>query len=335
MSKLPVTIISPVMNCVRDMPAHTEHLRLLSGMVRETIIVDSRSGDGTMEYLQKALGDLDIRYLDHPPGLYQCWNHAISKATQPYLIMATVGDILPPESLVRLHETIRKFDADAVVSAPTLVNSDGRPSNRKWAVHQFLGRLRRDSPIEMDASSWITMNYGVYSAALIASSASNIYRTSFLRGNPFPTDFGHWGDNALAMTTGHCAKWVIDPGVKSRFLLHPPSKDRINTHSDAFERKRAALASGYLERHGQMLVDSGVPPHVMEALGQAVVQIQKKNEIRSSYNRRPVRSLPWFLNPHAIKLRRERRRVEAQMMKRRELVLEFVANRLNATPPAA
>lgn len=331
MTKLPVTIVSPVMNCISGMLAHAEHLRLLSGMVSEVIVVDSQSSDGTIEYLRDALADLEIRFLDHPPGLYQSWNFGISMATQPFLTMATVGDILPPESLARLYVTLHRFSADVVVSAPAFVNMDGTPSKKRWPIHQLLDRVRFDNPFEMDSVSWITTNYGFYSASLIASSASNLYRTSLLQEHPFPTDLRHWGDIAWALTTGHLAKWVIDPGVKSTFLLHPRPSKRLKSPSDDFDQKRASLAGSYFESHRQMLVEAGVPADVMKAIGHAVGEIQTKHRIRTLYKSLPTRWQPWFMSPRAIRLRRERARVEVLMRKRRDLVLEYIAGRLNET----
>ena len=211
MTKLPISIVSPVMNCIGEMPAHAEHLRVLAEVAAEIIVVDSHSSDGTKDFLQKALHDTDIRFLDHPPGLYESWNQAITTASQPFVTMGTVGDILLPESLERLYETANRFSADVVISAPTFVPIDGPRSHKRWPIHQLIERLGQTKPFALDGPSWIAANFAFYSSSLISSSASNLYRTSVLKANPFPTNLRHWGDIAWALMMGDRVKWVIDP----------------------------------------------------------------------------------------------------------------------------
>jgi glycosyltransferase involved in cell wall biosynthesis len=328
-----VTIISPVLNCIESIPAHAEHLRSLSGVADEVIIVDSHSRDGTKQYLQEALGDLNIRFIDHPPGLYQSWNSAISSATQPYVTVATVGDVLPATSLIRLHETITRLSGDAVISAPTFVDMKGETVTKRWPIHELITRVGFEDPFILDAASWTVLNFGFYSATLIASSAGNLYRTSLLKEHPFPHDLGHWGDCAWAFQTSLITRWIIDPEVRSTFQLHPQSEGRKVTTNDEFDARRAALAVECLKRAEPILQESGTPSYLLEVLREAPAQIQRKHKIRSLYQKRRARWLPWFLNPRAIDLRKSRNEVEELMRSRRKLALDFIVDRLKKTPP--
>jgi glycosyltransferase involved in cell wall biosynthesis len=52
-------------------------LRSWLDLAQEVVVVDSESSDGTVEFLQSELRHPNLRFLSHPPGLYQSWNFGI------------------------------------------------------------------------------------------------------------------------------------------------------------------------------------------------------------------------------------------------------------------
>lgn len=329
MSKLPVTVISPVLNCISAMPDHVEHLRRLSALVEEIIVIDSYSEDGTKDFLLAELSGLNVRFLDHPRGLYASWNYAISAATQTYLNIATVGDVLSVSSLQSLHEAMTKFSADVVVSPPTFILPVGTPAKRRWPIHRLLNVLepRPTSAFALQPMEWLAANFAYFSANLISSSASNLYRTALLKKHPFPVNYSHWGDCAWSMMVAAHAKWVIHPSVSSTMLLHPHSVERKESQIGADSSVRADLGKSVLEQNRKLLEANGFPPHLIGLFEEIVELNREKHKLKLDYKTRPLVSIPWFLNPFAVGLRGNRKRVESRLKEKQHQVLEYLNNR--------
>lgn len=317
MNKLPVSIVSPVRNCAGAMPAHAAHLRSLAGIVEEIIVVDSYSEDGTVDCLKRELDGLDVTFLDHPPGLYQSWNHGISAATGKYCTIATVGDPLPVESLRRLTETIVKFRADAVISAPVMLDAGGKPSSRRWPIHQIIEEAGMSRPRLIEPAAWIAMNLGFFPASLLSSSAGNLYSTGFLQANPFPDGFGHAGDCVWALEMGSKARWVIDPLVKSYFWVHPVSTSR-QRRNEEFARGTSRIAANSFNEAKALLLSSGIPASFVEILGDAPRQQLEKALLQIRYGTLRKSLFRGFL-PQGIALKQRRKKIEREIKKRHAL----------------
>ena len=54
----------------------------------------------------------------------------------------------------------------------------------------------------------------------MGSSASNLYRTAYMKAHPFRTDLGHAGDIAWGIENSFGAKWGSVSDCRSEFLLH-------------------------------------------------------------------------------------------------------------------
>jgi glycosyltransferase involved in cell wall biosynthesis len=314
MSELPVSVVSPVRNCVDAMPAHAAHLRSLAGIVEEIIVVDSDSTDGTLDCLKRELEGLKVVFLNHPPGLYQSWNHGIATATRNYCTVATVGDLLPVDSLRGLTETIEKFNADAVISAPEMLNANGGPSTRRWPIHQVIAESAMEDARLIEPAEWLAMTLGFFPATLLSSSAGNLYSTKFLQENPFPTSYGHAGDCVWALEMGRKARWVIDPRVKSYFWLHPVSANRQRRKEEQV-RGVSQVAESRFRESKAFLLSAGIPEDFVNILGDAPRQQLEKAMIQIRYDALG-KSLFRRFQPEGIRLKRSRKQVELEIARR-------------------
>lgn len=323
MNKLPVSIISPVRNCIGEMPAHAEHLRGLSRVAREIIIVDSDSSDGTMEFLKDALGSIDAVFLNHPPGLYPSWNHGISHASQPYLTVATVGDPLPPASLEKLHHTLESNSADVVISAPVLLNPDGSRSTSQWPIHQLIEACGLAEPRAVSQATWLALTLGFFPKSPLASSAGNLYRTAVFQNNLFPTHCGHRGDVIWAITSARKARWMIDPTVESCFKFNSPSPGRLTPDGTIISEWSKVVMRAYDEEYSFMR-SAGVPDWYLTELRCMLESGIRSLSNTSAYAAVRKSILPWFLNPEAIRLRSQRKRLKNQGAGYRDLLTRFM-----------
>ena len=93
----------------------------------ELIIIDANSPDGEFEIISKYLKDFEniiYKRLDYDPGIYACWNIAISLANGIYINTGNVDDIKKSDSLSILSAHLDKNpDIDLVYSDSYISNS--------------------------------------------------------------------------------------------------------------------------------------------------------------------------------------------------------------------
>ncbi len=323
MNKLPVSIVSPVRNCIAQMPAHAEHLRELARIAGELIIVDSDSSDGTMEYLRENLRECGAVFLNHPPGLYPSWNHGLSHATFPFVNVATVGDTLPPDSLVKLHSDLERTSCDVVISAPILLNPDGSRSRCKWPIHQLIEYCGLTVPQTINQATWLALSLGFFPKSPLASCAGNLFRTAVFSGNPFPTDCGHRSDVIWGITSSRKIRWMVDPTVESYYKFHPPAKHRQRPSATVIaEWQRVAL--GALDEESEFLRREGIPEWFLSELGGFVQDACDAQAVDAEYRHVRRHPLPWFFNPRAIRLRKQRQLLKLKNIAKYELLARFM-----------
>ncbi len=320
-TKLPVTIICPVRNCIREMAAHALYLREMATIAVEIIVVDSDSNDGTLTFLEQELAGLGVMFLNHPPGLYESWNHGITNATQPYCTIATTGDPLPPDSLRTLIASLEQFSADVVISAPEMLDTRHQRSNKKWPIHHFLDATGIDRPQPIPRSTWLMLTLGFFPGNLLSSSAGNLYRTEILQTHPFPTGFGHAGDCAWALQMSLKLNWVIEPTVKSYFTIHPPSAHRKNRSEDRVRTMTALVAALFAESEALLRAD-GVPNELLDMLAQSPKLMLQKALIQIEYaSKRSI--FPRFLSPSKTLLKRKQKSLDRLIDKRHVATLAY------------
>ena len=317
-----------------DLPSHAEHLRVLAGFVSEVIVIDSHSRDGTVDYLRESLAGHDALFLDHPPGLYQSWNHAISLATQEYLTVATVGDVLPVESLQRIHQTIKNFNADVVISPPSFLEGDSSKGPNSWPIHDFIEAAGIGDATEIPGLVWMIYSIFYMPGSLLSSSAGNLYRTHFLQKNPFPYEYGHPGDSVWALQMSLKARWVIDPKAKSYFKIHEKAIFKASTSQDAFEKLRQE--SNYiLDDSRENLLALGLHPSLMDDVLESIRSYGRAALVRQQYGELRNRLIPLCLNPKAHKIRALRKILDIESKLRRDRLNDFVRQKSAICQPLA
>jgi len=248
---LPISAVIPVYNCRERLERHLCSLTIWADSVHEIIVVDSGSTDGTLELAQEVLTSFGARVIHNPPGLYQSWNAGIAAATAPWCYISTVEDPITPEGLSHLLEVSTRLDADFTISPPEMHNHDGSepveekmPSNRLAEAFTPAGLSAR----LLSRAETIANLCGFLPHGLLGSSASNLYRTSFLQKHPFPTDFGHCGDTAWGVTVAPFAQVAFTPTLCARFYCQTnfraedPERQHAR-HRQLSEAARKALAT--------------------------------------------------------------------------------------------
>jgi len=267
--RFPISVVLPVYNCRERLERHLRSVLTWANSVQEIIVVDSGSSDGTLELAKEVLSPFGAIFIQHPPGLYQSWNAGIAAATFPWCYISTVEDPITPEGISHLLEVATRHDSDVTISPPEMRNHDGSepvqdkmPSNR--LAEAFLqGGL---SDRMLNRSETVANLCGFLPHGLLGSSASNLYRTSFLKKHPFPTDFGHCGDTAWGAMVAPVANVAFTPLACARFYCQteytPRSREQqrelahrlsnlaiksLNTAANA--NPELASLKGWLENH--------------------------------------------------------------------------------------
>ncbi len=243
--QLPIASVLPVYNCRERLERHLRSVAAWAPRVSELIVVDSGSTDGTLELAREILSPFGARFLQHPPGLYQSWNAGIAVATAPWCYISTVEDPITPEGLAHLLEVATRHDADVVISPPEMRNHDGSapvdekmPSNR--LAESFLSAVLSDRVLNRAES--VANLCGFLPHGLLGSSASNLYRTSFLQKHPFPTNFGHCGDTAWGVLVAPFAKVAFTPLACARFYCQTKHASRSREQQRELARRLSNLA---------------------------------------------------------------------------------------------
>jgi len=265
----PISAVLPIFNCRERLARHLESVKSWAPLVEEIIVVDSGSSDGSLELARQALSGFGARFLHNPPGLYQSWNAGISLASAEWCYISTVEDPTTPKGLAHLLETARRYEADAVVSPPEMRSENGsEPVNQKMPSNLLAESFRKAglSSRLLERSETISLLCGMLPHGLLGSSASNLYRTSFLQSHPFPTDVGHCGDTAwgakvaphvrMAFTSTTCSQFFCqtkhanmsrEQQLQQFKALSKIAADSLQTH--ASKDQELATISGWMKAH--------------------------------------------------------------------------------------
>ncbi|WP_158279928.1 glycosyltransferase family 2 protein [Coraliomargarita sinensis] len=309
---LDISVIIPTRNSMGHLKAHLNALLPWLSEVKQVVVVDSESTDGTVEYFHEHLSHPNLVFIEHPPGLYESWNAAIQRVEANYLHFATVGDVMPFESLVELYQIAVNEDADVVLSPPEIVMPDGQRNFAGWPIHRYCEALSSNEPYVLPSVERFIWNVHALPGTLIGSSSSNLYRTSVLKSEPFPCEYGHAGDSAWAIARPHTERWVVAPAVESIFIKHASSGrqrwgsvlSRPKLYQLAVDAFRTLSRSTKADEPGYSLL--GELHLLLEMYVQKGQLVEEWNSVREG-------AIPWFLQPRAIGLRRKRKQLDLKL----------------------
>jgi hypothetical protein len=307
---LPIGVLIPTRNSMAFLPRHVETMQQWLDLAQEVVVVDSESRDGTVEFLRAKLPADKTRFFNHPPGLYQSWNFGLRQITAPQTYVSTIGDAISREGLVHLVKVAERFASDAVISPPDFVDEVGRPAKANhWPVHRIISHLnlQRETCLEGIVPFLIALTFLPF--AILGSSASNLYRTAVLQGNPLPTDFGWNGDGAWGLVNAWKIRLVVTPRRMSFFRKHRklyPLCEYTAVDSDS-RMLCAGLASVQeaLSLRPEMKAEAA-----RLGLERFIAAKELSQRWRTELMRQRYRTWPWVFNPLAWRARS--RRIAAQ-----------------------
>ena len=223
-----ISVVIPVYQSAERLPEHIESLRRLLPMVHEFIWVITKSPDGSHEVAREAARELGGQVLEVPRGLYQAWNSGIAQATGDFIYISTIGDTITPEGLNALWHCLRKTAADVVFSPPIISPATGTNLKRSlhWPVFAFSKFLNRFTETRIPTEKAILLQILSGASGLLGSCASCLFRASFLKSRPFPTEYHHYGDTAWTYQNLSEAILAFHPDRVAHFQIHDAETPR-------------------------------------------------------------------------------------------------------------
>lgn len=223
---LPITAVIPILNCSNRLHDHLERSKSWLRMVKQIVVVDSYSTDGSLEIINQVIGHLNPVIEQHPKGLYKSWNHGVSCASEEFIYFSTVGDSITLAGLRRLLLVARCFRSDVVISPPEFISESAEVvSEKSWPIHDIIKILGLSEPTQIDPRIMYDFILVYLERAVLGSSASNLYRKNTLIKLPFSDDYYSAGDSAWMIEHNFELKVAICPELFSTYLFHEKDWD--------------------------------------------------------------------------------------------------------------
>jgi glycosyltransferase involved in cell wall biosynthesis len=229
-----LSVVIPTYNCRPLLERHVAEMAAWLNLADEVIVVDSRSRDGTREYLAERLRHPALRFIDRDRGLYQSWNEGIAATKGDWVYVSTAGDTIEREHLLKLMKAGTEAKADVVISPCRFVDEAGQPLpgttvGNPAILRGFGGRTFVVNP--PDVRDYVALGAGIQ--GLLGSCASDIFRGDFLRARPFPSNYGTHGDIAWTLRHAHEMRLCVVPEIGSTFCRH--EKERLEEPAELTE----------------------------------------------------------------------------------------------------
>jgi glycosyltransferase involved in cell wall biosynthesis len=294
-----LSVILPTLNCAETIPAHIQSMEPWLDLVDEIIAVDSYSEDGTPDIICETIRHPNLRILNHPRGLYQSWNHAISESTGKWIYISTIGDSITRDQLQHLLDSGEALRADVVVSQPEFVFDDKiNMTPPVWPISHILQFYQIKEPTIIDPVAAFCHASQHLPNAIIGSSASNLYRGDHLRSRPFPTTFSRVGDTA----------WALRYAMETRFCYTFRIGSVFRFHSDTYLKKDL---EGYvrlinlLQTECRQLLETCLMSNkakILILLKKYIYYNIEYQEARTKFkNTRRESIVPWFFRSSTVK----------------------------------
>jgi glycosyltransferase involved in cell wall biosynthesis len=316
-------VLIPTRNCAALVPGHLKSLKEWIDLAEEIIVVDSDSRDGTVELLRAGLSHPRVKFLSHPPGLYQSWNFGIQNVSAKYIYVATVGDPIERHGIQHLYDVAEMFQSDVVISKPRFISEAGEPlPDDRWPIDVILDRLRIKRPELLTTAEQFVFAVTNTWGAILGSSASNLYRADFLKPRPFPTEYGTAGDGGWGIEHIFDVKIAVTPERFSNFRQHEKAYSLADYHVESLASKLFFLAQAVVAR--QRKTNPAIESVLREV---SWTELEKSLDTarlaQSSLESLRHRGLPWFFNPAAWRARSVRNRAEATVSRIMDRVVKL------------
>jgi hypothetical protein len=306
-----LSVVLPTLNCADELPAHIRSMDAWLDLAGEIITVDSDSTDGTADVIRANLKHPNLRVLNHPRGLYQSWNHAISQTCGKWIYISTIGDTITRGQLEHLLAAGEALEADVVVSPPEFVIDEHISMKVPvWPVQRIIEIYDIRQPRVLDPQAAFIHALRSNPNAILGSSASDLYRGDHLRARPFPTCFRMAGD------TG----WTLRHALETRFCFTNRIGSVFRFHSNTYtcpdhEAAGRLVASLHDEGIRNLQKNPAAASSGLINLLRQVIDIdQKYKEARAQWGlTRRASSIPWYFRPAAIRIRYRRNRLRGQI----------------------
>jgi glycosyltransferase involved in cell wall biosynthesis len=221
-----ISVIMPTRNCRPLIDHSVPALQEWLPKAGEVIVVDSDSTDGTRELIASAFPFPNVKIYNRPPGLYAAWNYGIQTATRPVTYISTAGDAISERDLTALDSVFKSHQVDVVVSPPQFLDSDYQPRlGRLWPIHKLLEKEADQEVILLSGPDLVAhalkAAHPPFYNNWLGSSASNLYRTEFLKSHPFPENAGHGADTLFGIKNARHMKAAFYRHRCGTFVMHP------------------------------------------------------------------------------------------------------------------
>lgn len=248
LAKSTLSVVMPTFNCAQMMGRHLKSMSLWADLADEIIVVDSRSTDGTLEFIRERLRHPNLRIIERDRGLYESWNEGIAATTGDWVYISTAGDTINRNHLLHLIELGIRAATDVVISPPHFVDEAGNPlPELRWPPQEIIRDYGTGKPFALSQAAITYLALLNCPNCLLGSSASNIYRGDTLRNRPFPTDFRGGGDTVWMMRHALSVRICLTPQRGSSFCVHPKdeqlSRSQAEAHIQKFFDEKAILVT--------------------------------------------------------------------------------------------
>lgn len=226
---LPISVIIPIYQASFRLQEHLKSLESLADVVQELIWVITTSPDASCQEARKAARRLGGTILERPPGLYPAWNAGLATARSDFFYISTCGDVICPEGLVALHETLKKTQADLVISPPKMYPVEPRTLelSRNWPVFRFASLLRKFERRKIPSETAILIQILCGASSILGSCASCLFRASVFKQSLFPDSHFHYGDTAWIYNQLPHISLAFHPEPVADFWFDAPDEPRI------------------------------------------------------------------------------------------------------------
>ena len=297
---------------MKYLPGHVENLATWIDLAEQVVVVDSFSTDGTVDYLKTNLPHPQVRFVEHPPGLFASWNCGISRITAEFCYISTVGDSITRAGVDHLVATASRLNCDVLVSRPDFVNESGQPCDGpEWPMDAVIKRLELHEPARLHPAVIAATALLHAGGAITGSCSSDLFRTGMLQKHPFPLDFGVAGDGVWSLQNAGRVNWAATPEKVTTFRRHPPTASAMEVKagetSNQFAQMARKVVSEWVESNpGNVSVES------REDIKRLIRLLIEHEESRRRYNSLRKGKCPWILNPSAWIARSKRNQSRSQ-----------------------